>query len=162
MARGRNALAVVLWLAFASGLLSSPALVFQPALAAGMSTSFLVIKGSDGTEHRFTVELANTPEQRERGLMYRKNLAPNAGMLFDFEESQVVAFWMRNTLIPLDMLFIDSVGRIVRIAERTVPLSETPISSGESVRAVLELNGGTAARLRIKVGDVVIHPIFKR
>ena len=103
----------------------------------------------------FTVELATTSEQMERGLMFRRNLPPDAGMLFVYPESQRVAFWMKNTLIPLDMLFIAGDNKVSRIVERTVPLSETPISSVGEVRAVLEVNGGTAARLGIKPGDVV-------
>lgn len=160
MASGRNALAIVFWLALASVALSESCFVSH-GFAAELSTSPLIIKENDGTEHRFTVELANTTAQREKGLMFRKSLAPDAGMLFDFKEPQVVAFWMRNTFIPLDMLFINAKGRIVRIAERVVPLSDAPISSGEPVRAVLELNGGTAARLKLRPGDVVIHPIFE-
>jgi len=103
----------------------------------------------------FTVELATTPDQMERGLMFRRSLAPDAGMLFVYPDARQVEFWMKNTLIPLDMLFIAADGKVSRIAERTVPLSETPISSIEEVRAVLEVNGGTAARLGIKPGDVV-------
>jgi uncharacterized membrane protein (UPF0127 family) len=103
----------------------------------------------------FTVELATTPEQMARGLMFRRSLPPDAGMLFVYPDSRPVAFWMKNTLIPLDMLFIAGDGKVSRIVERAVPLSETPISSVDEVRAVLELNGGTAARLGIKPGDVV-------
>jgi uncharacterized membrane protein (UPF0127 family) len=82
------------------------------------------------------------------------------GMLFSWETEEVQSFWMRNTCIPLDMLFIARDGRIVNIAERTVPFSEAIIPSEGAVRAVLELNGGTAARLKIKPGDRVIHPVF--
>lgn len=138
------------------------------ALAAGaapgsarLPTSPLAIRTADGSEHRFTVELASTPEERAQGLMFRKALAPDAGMLFDFKELGPVAMWMKNTLIPLDMLFIARDGRIVRIAERTVPLSLTPIPSGEPVLAVLEVNSGTAARLGVRPGDRVVHPILQ-
>jgi len=103
----------------------------------------------------FTVELATTPDQMERGLMFRRSLAPDAGMLFVYPDARQVEFWMKNTLIPLDMLFIAADGKVSRIVERTVPLSETPISSVDEIRAVLEVNGGTAARLGIKPGDVV-------
>ncbi len=132
------------------------------ALSAALPKSALVITTADGKEQHFTVELASTDEERSEGLMYRTALAPDAGMLFDFKESETVAMWMENTYIPLDMLFIAEDGRIVRVAERTVPLSRTPISSGEPVLAVLELASGTAARLDIKPGDRVIHPIFQR
>ncbi len=92
--------------------------------------------------------------------MYRKALAPDAGMLFVFPETQTATFWMKNTLIPLDMLFIAGDGRVADIHERAVPLSEATISSKVPVRAVLELNGGTALRLGIHEGDVVHHALF--
>lgn len=132
------------------------------ARAADLPRSSLVIKTADGREHKFTVELADTPDERAQGLKYRKAMAPDAGMLFDFKEEQVVAFWMQDTVLPLDMLFIDQKGRIIRMAERTIPFSLTPIPSGEPVLAVLEVNSGTAARLRIQLGDRVIHSIFQR
>ncbi len=104
--------------------------------------------------------MAVTPQERSRGLMERRELAADAGMLFDYGNERFVSFWMKNTLIPLDMLFIKSDGRIARIAERTTPLSLVAVPSGEAVRAVLEVNGGTADRLGIAPGDRVVHPIF--
>ncbi|HKO09743.1 MAG TPA: DUF192 domain-containing protein [Alphaproteobacteria bacterium] len=130
------------------------------ARAAELPKGPLVIKTADGVEHRFTVEVATTDAEREQGLMFRAAMAPDAGMLFDFKEAEPVAMWMKDTYLPLDMLFIARDGRIVHIAERTVPFSLTTISSGEPVLAVLELNSGTASRLKIKPGDRVIHPIF--
>jgi len=111
-----------------------------------------------GSTYKFEVELATTPAEREQGLMYRKSLAPNAGMLFLYPDEQQVAFWMRNTLIPLDMLFLKADGSIARIAHNAVPLDETPISSNATVKAVLEVNGGTAQALGIKEGDKVDYP----
>ncbi len=108
----------------------------------------------------FTVELADTPELREKGLMYREELAADAGMLFDFGETRMVTMWMRNTPLPLDMLFINGEGRILHIAEQTVPYSEAIVSSRFPVSAVFEVNGGTARDLGIEVGDVVRHPLF--
>jgi uncharacterized membrane protein (UPF0127 family) len=108
----------------------------------------------------FVVEIADDDAERTRGLMFRESLAPNAGMLFDFKREQHVSFWMKNTLIPLDMFFIKSDGRIVRIARRTVPHSEEGIASGEPVQAVLETNAGVADRHGIKPGDTVRHPVF--
>ncbi len=110
--------------------------------------------------HVFTVELANTEAERERGLMFRKELPPGRGMLFDFHREQQVGFWMKNTLIPLDMIFIDGRGRIVSIAQNAKPMSEDVIMSGGQVRAVLEVIGGTARRLGIEPGDRVSNPIF--
>jgi uncharacterized membrane protein (UPF0127 family) len=122
--------------------------------AEAAETSPLTIDTSKGPQY-FTVELATTPAQMELGLMYRESLPADAGMLFVYPDDEIVAFWMKNTLIPLDMLFIGADGHIRRIAERTVPLSTTPISSVDPIRAVLEINGGTSARLGIKPGDVV-------
>ena len=111
-------------------------------------------------KHRFTVEIAETPEQMMQGLMFRRELAPNAGMLFDYKQPIVATMWMRNTLIPLDMLFVDPQGRIVNIHERAVPQSDDVIASAAPVRAVIELNGGTAARLGIVPGNKVESPIL--
>ncbi|HEX4113459.1 MAG TPA: DUF192 domain-containing protein [Stellaceae bacterium] len=121
--------------------------------------SSLAIETAAGP-HRFDVELALTPAQQEQGLMFRAKLASDAGMLFDFGDTAPRGFWMKNTLIPLDMLFIGADGRIVDIHERAVPLSEAVILSAVSARAVLELNGGTVARLGIKVGDLVSYKGF--
>ncbi|MBX6370015.1 MAG: DUF192 domain-containing protein [Rhodospirillales bacterium] len=110
---------------------------------------------------KFKVEMATTPAQMAQGLMFRRSLDPDAGMLFDYGTTQRVSFWMKNTLIPLDMIFIYANGRVAAVHERAVPLSEQAIPSPVPVRAVLEVNGGTAARLGIKPGDLVVHPIFE-
>ena len=123
------------------------------------ATSELTIVSATGP-HRFTVEVAETPEQMEQGLMFRRTMAADAGMLFDYKTPVVATMWMRNTLIPLDMLFVDAHGAIVSIHERAVPQSLDVIAAAAPVRAVIELNGGTAARLGIAVGDQVQHPIF--
>ena len=99
--------------------------------------------------HVFDVEMAVTPQQRSTGLMYRKELAPGRGMLFDFEGEGPIAMWMKNTYVSLDMIFIRADGSIDRIAENTIPESLEPVVSGGEVGAVLELAGGTAARLGI-------------
>lgn len=130
---------------------SSPAAELQP----------LEIAGKSGV-HVFAVEFAATDEDRIRGLMFRKELPEGRGMLFDFKTDQDVAMWMRNTLIPLDMIFIRGDGRIHRIAENTEPLSERIIPSGGPVRAVLEVIGGTAKKLGIAPGDQVAHAMFRR
>src|SRR5215472_4733843 len=110
--------------------------------------------------HVFGVELAVTPEEQAKGLMFRRQLPEKQGMLFDFHREQPTAFWMKNTYIPLDMIFIRADGRILRIAENTKPLSEDLVPSGGPVRAVLEVVGGTAKKLGIAPGDRVGHAIF--
>ena len=122
-------------------------------------TSELTIISANGP-HQFKVELAETPAQMTQGLMFRTSLAPDAGMLFDYRQPTAATMWMLNTFIPLDMLFVDAQGRIVNIHERAVPRSLDVIAAAEPVRAVIELNGGTAARLGIEPGDRVVHPIF--
>jgi uncharacterized membrane protein (UPF0127 family) len=92
--------------------------------------------------------------------MFRRHMPEGQGMLFDFQREQPTSFWMKNTYIPLDMIFIRGDGRILRIAENTVPLSEALVTSGGPVRAVLEVNAGTARKLGIAPGDRVAHPIF--
>jgi hypothetical protein len=109
---------------------------------------------------QFTVEMATNWDQQERGLMFRRSLAPNAGMLFDFGREQETSFWMKNTLIPLDMLFIKANGTIARIAANAKPLSEESIPSYEPVRAVLEIAGGRAAELGLRPGDKVHAAAF--
>jgi uncharacterized membrane protein (UPF0127 family) len=120
-------------------------------------TSELTIVTASGP-HKFTIELALTGPQKEQGLMFRHSLAPDAGMLFDFGAPINVTMWMKNTLIPLDMLFLDGGGRIVDVHERAVPQSLDMISAKGPSRYVIELNGGTAERLGIKPGDKAISP----
>ena len=143
-----SALCVSLSVAGAAGQLAAAGL--QP----------LEIAGKSGV-HVFAVELASTPQEQATGLMFRRELPEGRGMLFDFHRDQPTSFWMKNTYIPLDMIFIRGDGRILRIAENTVPLSETLIPSGGPVRAVLEVIAGTAKRLGIAPGDRVGHPIFE-
>ncbi len=131
----------------------------DPAKAQSLPMSPLAIQSSNGL-HKFTVELAAKQKERDTGLMHRNHLDADRGMLFNFYTEQPEKFWMRNTFIPLDMLFIRSSGVIMFIAENTTPHSETGIGPPTPVQAVLELPGGTAQRLGIKPGDVVQHAIF--
>ncbi|MGH6952986.1 MAG: DUF192 domain-containing protein [Alphaproteobacteria bacterium] len=126
-----------------------------------LAQSELVVE-SGAQAHRLTVELARSEEERARGLMCRERLAADSGMLFDFGRDQPVAMWMKNTLIPLDMVFIHADGTIAHIAERTVPHSLATISPRQPIRFVLELNAGATARLGIKAGDRVVHPLVGR
>lgn len=109
---------------------------------------------------QYTIELAETPQQQAQGLMFRTSLPSNAGMLFVPPEETVMTMWMKNTQIPLDMLFIDRGGIIIHIEENTTPQSLAVISAGKPVRAVLELAGGTARANGIKPGDHVNHRLF--
>jgi uncharacterized protein len=108
----------------------------------------------------FSVEIATTEEEKTTGLMYRKQLADGKGMLFDFSPEQEVSMWMKNTYIPLDMIFIRADGRILRIAENTEPLSTKVIPSGGLAKGVLEVIAGTAQKYGIAPGDRVAHPLF--
>jgi len=132
-----------------------------PATAWAQERVPLTVTTADGTEHVFQVEVADTPEARGRGLMFREELAPDHGMLFIFPRRERVAMWMRNTPLPLDMLFIDDDGRVRQIAERTVPYSEATISSRRRVRYVLEVPGGTAERLGIEAGATVAAEVMR-
>ena len=123
--------------------------------------SELFIETASGQRYRFDVEVAETPEQHSQGLMFRESLPVDAGMLFVYPSERHVAMWMRNTLIPLDMLFVDADGRIVRIHENATPHSTLTIPSRHLVKAVIELNGGTAAKFGIRPGDRVVHPAFQ-
>lgn len=122
---------------------------------AGETTA--LIHSSTGV-HQFTIEVVDTHETRSRGLMFRQELAPDAGMLFDFISEQPASFWMMNTYIPLDMLFIKADGDIVRIHANARPHDQTPIVSGQPVQFVLEIPGGRAAELGIVEGDRMEHP----
>lgn len=110
---------------------------------------------SDGKSHIFTVELAKTSAEQARGLMFRTELAPDRGMIFPFSEERMASFWMKNTVIPLDIIFVRSDGTIESIAANTTPYSLDPVPSGEPVSAVLELAGGRAAELGISPDDKV-------
>ena len=127
------------------------------ASPAGLPQAELTVR-SGGEAHRFIVEIASTPEEQARGLMFRESLAPDRGMLFPLGETRPASFWMKNTLIPLDIIFIRSDGRIENIAAETVPLSLEPVSSTAPVAAVLEIAGGRSAELGIEAGDMVDLP----
>jgi len=124
---------------------------------AGLDQVALSIKSGAKT-HRFIVEVARTPEEQQRGLMFRESLGPDRGMIFPYDPPQAVAFWMKNTLIPLDMVFIRADGSIANIAENTVPLSLEAVPSADAAAAVLEIAGGRSAQLGIKAGDRVEWP----
>jgi uncharacterized membrane protein (UPF0127 family) len=142
------------WIAF---VLLAWLLALGPLQAAGRQT--LEIASKTGG-HCVAVAMGGHGAPRAKGRMFRKGMPPGRGMLFDFHRDQEVSMWMQNTYISLDMIFIRSDGRILRIAENTEPLSTRIISSGGPVRAVLEVIAGTARKLGIAPGDRVAHPIF--
>lgn len=106
----------------------------------------------------FSVEVADDAKERSQGLMHRESMPFGAGMLFVYEHPQRVSFWMRNTLIPLDMIFMDETGQVTHIHENAIPLDETGIPGGDDVQYVLEINGGLSKRLGIEVGSQLRHP----
>jgi len=120
-----------------------------------------VLIETDQGQFEIFIELADEPEERRTGLMFRETMPLNAGMLFDFERPRQISMWMKNTPLPLDMFFIRRDGTIARIAESTEPFSERGIPAGEAVLAVLEVNAGIAQRFGAKPGDVVRHKIFR-
>lgn len=133
-------------------------MIFSPAHA--LDVESLSITSSDGTVHVFNVEIAREESDKQKGLMQRESLDDNKGMLFEFSPPQLVSMWMKNTIIPLDMIFIKKNGEIARISEQREPFSEMSIASGSVVSAVLEIRGGRARALGIKAGDKVTHPFF--
>jgi uncharacterized membrane protein (UPF0127 family) len=149
-------------------LASIAALIADPAFAQPgvdrpqprLPTERMVIVTRDGRRLDFTVEMALTPDQQTIGLMFRPEVKADEGMIFDWGQPRESSMWMRNTLAPLDMVFIAADGRIHRIVERTVPLSLTPVDSRGPVRATLELQGGITEKLDIRVGDRVLHRMF--
>ncbi len=120
----------------------------------------VVVETHDGRRYPFSVEVARTPAQRARGLMYRREMAADHGMLFDFDGVRPRAMWMKDTYLPLDILFLEANGRIWKIAEETTPLSEDTILADGPIRAALELKAGTCRLLGIEVGDRVRHALF--
>ncbi len=145
------AAATILALAVCSGTVSQA--------AEGCRSDTALLRGDWGTA-RFSIEIADDPEERAEGLMNRASMPVSAGMLFVYERPAPMSFWMRNTLIPLDMIFIDEHGIVQHIHPNAVPLDETPIYGGENLLAVLEINGGLAKRLGIDVGTELRHPAF--
>ncbi|MGB8275043.1 MAG: DUF192 domain-containing protein [Alphaproteobacteria bacterium] len=154
------------WKRFCGPLLRAAvaAVLVAAAASAGagdvtFATESLVLETETGA-HPLTVEIAETAPQLERGLMFRRALADESGMLFLYERDDFIMMWMKNTYLSLDMLFIDRHGRVVRVAERTTPLSRDLIPSLVPIRAVLEVKAGTAKRLGVKAGSIVRYRAF--
>lgn len=131
-----------------------------PLLAQSVCRSDEVVITGPETQARFSIEIADDAGERALGLMNRPEMPRAHGMLFVYEKPQPVSFWMANTLIPLDMIFVDQRGVVTRVHEEAVPLDRTPIEGGDAVYAVLEINGGLTRALGIRPGDQLRHPAF--
>lgn len=155
-----KAAAVALTLAFAAPVMTA---IVAPAAAepAAAALEPLSISTASG-RHAFEVEVMRTEEGRERGLMFRRSMPADHGMLFDFDGERVIDMWMKNTFIPLDMIFIGHAGKVVAVLENTEPMSERILSSRVPALRVLEVNAGTAARIGLKIGDAVAAPPIAR
>ncbi len=140
-----------------SGIFGFSVLAALPVSAVDCDDAVIGLRGDWG-QARFNIEIADDPAERAQGLMNRENMPRTSGMLFIYDTPQAVAFWMRNTLIPLDMLFIDPTGVVSTIQENAVPLDETAIPGGENIQYVLEINGGMSELFGITVGSQVLHP----
>jgi uncharacterized membrane protein (UPF0127 family) len=134
-------------------------LLFAGSAAGALPVATISVDGAKGPS-RFRVEIAGDHASQEKGLMFRKTLAPDAGMLFDFHADVMTSFWMKNTILPLDIIFVRSDGTISSIAANAVPFSEASIPSTEPIRAVLEINAGRARALGIEPGDRIHAEIF--
>ena len=142
-------------------LATSPAQGSPPAADEGFPRSALEIRGASGRQW-FNIRIADTEARRELGLMFVTRMPSDEGMLFPEDQPQVMSMWMKNTYIPLDMLFIDTRGHIVCLLANTKPESLDILSCDKPAKAVLEINGGEAQRRGIKVGDQVVHATFHR
>jgi len=151
------------WLRFSIARALAAALLLSASVAAAQPVvcdpEEVLLSGPWGSA-RFSVEIADDPEERARGLMFRQSLPGGAGMLFVYDYPQRVSFWMRNTLIPLDMLFIDARGVVQHIHHNAIPRDETSIPGGDNRLAVLEINGGLSRAMGITVGTAIRHPAF--
>jgi uncharacterized membrane protein (UPF0127 family) len=155
----------VLWIAMPAALagllwLGSLFLTGAPFDAPAFPKDSLAIKRAGGGLAFFTVEVAATPVETSYGLMFRRSLPEDSGMLFLFQPDQIISMWMKNTYIPLDMLFVRRDGVIVKIVTHTEPFSLTTINSDELVKGVIEIGGGVAAKKGINTGDIVLYPAF--
>ena len=136
-------------------------LLLPPGPAIGFGTGSLTLR-TDSGPHSFNIEIANSGGERALGLMYRRELAADAGMLFLYDPPQPITMWMRNTILSLDMIFIGTDGRVHRIESHTEPFSTDIISSDGTVQGVLEVNAGTANKIGLKVGDEVLFPGLRK
>jgi uncharacterized membrane protein (UPF0127 family) len=159
----RKVVFLVALLYFGCAIPQTPARVPDAAqLDQNFPQSALQIATPDARLHSFRVWVADNEPRRARGLMFVRQLDADTGMLFIYPAAQEIAMWMKNTYLPLDMLFVTADGRVAKVVEATEPLSLKTITSDQQVLAVIELNAGTASRLHIRSGALVIHPIFAK
>lgn len=149
-----------LFILMAVFLISVSACAQDEPPVAEQNTEKVVIMKQDGKRHLFNMEIADTPERQKYGLMYRKNLPEDNGMLFIFSKERERGFWMQNTFIPLDMLFVKADGVIHHIHQNARPHDLTSIPSNGPVLGVLEINGGLSEKLNFQPGDIVHHAVF--
>jgi uncharacterized membrane protein (UPF0127 family) len=135
-------------------------MVYAATASAGECRDNQVLLRGDWGQARFSIELADDPAERAKGLMFRESMPKNAGMLFMYPAPKQVGFWMKNTLIPLDMIFLDQTGTVKRVHHMAVPHDTTPIMGGQGIMGVLEINGGLAKALGITEGSEMRHPAF--
>jgi uncharacterized protein len=155
MIRSRS-LALLVLLAVAGCRGDTATMVAQPAAVSAAGLELVPLAIDTGSKvHRFVVEVARSQDEQARGLMFRQSLGPNEGMIFPFDPPRPAAFWMKNTVIPLDMIFVRADGTIARVAANTVPYSLDSVEVGEPVAAVLEIAGGRSAQLGIEPGNRV-------
>ncbi len=159
--RDLRLVAVALGLIFSISAVGAPDMALAQAKSADSTLESLRIKTATG-DHTFSVEVMRTDAERARGLMFRRFMPKDRGMLFDFKTEQPVMMWMKNTYLPLDMVFISRDGVVVNVAENTEPLSERIIPSNAPTYAVLELNAGVASGIGLKPGDHVDHVMFQK
>lgn len=145
-----------------AGLLGLLLCVVAPVARAGCAPDGVELKTPQGATMRFSVEIADSPEERARGLMFRDHLPRSSGMLFLFDRPEVASFWMKNTRIPLDMIFSGPDGRVKTVHANAVPGDLTPIPGGDGILSVLEINGGLAGRLGIVPGSLLRYPSIDR
>jgi len=143
------------------------ALVVPLGLASGAAGAVCApdqveLRLASGAVARFSVEVADAPDERAKGLMFREHMASSSGMLFIYERPQRAVFWMKNTLIPLDMIFADATGVVRHVHTNAIPHDETGIDGGPDILAILEINGGLAKKLGIAPGAVLRHPDFEQ
>ena len=152
---------LAVFIGFSPNQLSAQQPIVAPVTKAAPNLeSSLTIKKQNGEELSFSIELALTPQEQAKGLMFRTELAENEGMLFVFRNEAPRSFWMKNTLIPLDIIFIKQNGEILNIGANAIPQDLTPVRSEGNAYAVLEINGGLSKKLGIKPGDRIMHPVF--